>query len=95
MYKLKLATLEFAFKNNLKTLKKLIEFEFMLPVIDTDVENWVGLHYILIYNTFRYDLYYSDFQTSYIYVRVCSDVLDFDERIICLTGILLSQGFRY
>lgn len=39
MYKLKLATLEFAFKNNLKTLKKLIEFEFMLPVIDTDVEN--------------------------------------------------------
>ena len=29
------------------------------------------------------------------YARVCSDVLDFNDRNICITGKLLSQGFRY
>lgn len=32
-----LATLEFIFENRLKALKNVIEFEFMLPVIDTDM----------------------------------------------------------
>ena len=29
------------------------------------------------------------------YARVCCNVLDFNERNLCITGKLLSQGFRY